>query len=103
MVTYSPGASTPERFTTIGRSLGPFAKLYEAIRKADDYIKAEYLKEVVLVDKFAKWRSEPASAKQLDALKRMGVRPDYLVKISRGDASRLLTKLGSARFMRRAA
>jgi len=85
------------------QALGLFPRLYEAIRHADDYIKAQYPDEVVLVDKSAKWRNEAASPKQLDALRRMGVNEDYLGNLSRGDASRLLTKLSTARFMRTAA
>ena len=80
--------------------LGQFATLSEAIRRADDHIKANYPDEVVLVDRSARWRREPASPKQLEALRRLGVSEAHLGDLSRGDASRLLTKLSTARFMR---
>jgi hypothetical protein len=51
---------------------GLFPKLTEAIRRADEHIKANYPEEVVLVDRSAKWRREPASPKQLEVLGRMG-------------------------------
>lgn len=83
--------------------LGQFSTLSEAIRRADDHLKANYPDEVVLIDREARWRREPASPKQLDALRRMGLREEHLGELSRGDASRLLTKLSTARFMRSAA
>ena len=95
---YDPGSGQVKR-----ESLGLFPKLHEAIRCADDHIKANYPEEVVLVDSSAKWRREPASPKQLEVLSRMGLGAHHLANLSRGDASRLLTKLSTARFMKTAA
>ena len=98
MRSYDPGSGQVQR-----ESLGLFPKLYEAIRCADDHINANYPEEVVLVDRSAKWRREPASPKQLEVLGRMGVGEAHMAGLSRGDASRLITKLSAARFMKTAA
>jgi len=95
---YDPSSRSHQR-----QELCLFPTLHDAIRQADDHIKANYPEEVVLVDRSAKWRREPASPKQLDALRRMGVREEHLADLSRGHASRLLTRLSTARFMRSAA
>jgi superfamily II DNA or RNA helicase len=93
----------PDKRQEQRESLGLFVTLNEAIRHADDHIKANYAEEVVLVDREAKWRREPASPKQLEVLGRMGVAETHLAGLSRGDASRLITKLSAARFMKTAA
>lgn len=65
--------------------------LSKAIRAADSFVKHERISSVPLVTRHTRWRRQPASEKQLDILRRLGI--EIPRGLNRGQASRIIGML----------
>ena len=53
--------------------VGEFADVERALRVADSEVRSGYRDRLVLLDKNARWRDEPATEKQLEWLRSLGL------------------------------
>jgi hypothetical protein len=91
----SPGERSPGERGLGGRTLGIYDKLWQALTRADDWVRRRRSKVVRVVDAHAGWRDKPATEAQLTTLGRRGIKVPR--ELTRGQASWMIGMLVARR------
>lgn len=73
--------------------IGKAKDLRTAVQGSDYYLQKTYPDQLILIRRNARWHQEPPSNAQLGLLRKFRVNEFVLAELSKGDASRLITKL----------
>ena len=74
-------------------SVGQWDSLDVSIKSADYYIGMKYPESSILIRGNASWRKEAPTPSQISLLAKLRVNQMVLGQLTKGDASRLITKL----------
>ncbi len=81
----------------IGQELGEEKDLEGIITRIDKFIENNYPDSLRLVNMNARWRNDPITPAQSDALRKLGVDMEIILQLNKGTASQLQTKMYAMR------